>query len=350
MDLLNNYVNSLRFEEIKKYYVERTLKRNNDFEINESNLIDKIRNENQSNEKLIIISDEPGMGKSLITKSIAYNLMINQSNKQNNVNSNSNSNEMINNFVIYLSLNNFSEEFEELKKKSIEKLDSLEIICKIFLKNNDSEYALFKQLANSNGLIVIFDGLDEVIQFKNEIYQMIRNLLEKFKLKKIILTARNHLKNELQETFGIISYNLTGFTQQNQIEFLTNFWLNNYDQNSKIESQALKDFANRLISKLDKNLISNSNIVEIPLKLRMIAEIYKKKIYPITIKERIESAKLFNEFNNLSDFYNSFIEAKFEEISNLKDNKNTESIKETKEKFLMNHFNYSFLLLFNEPI
>ena len=117
MDLLNNYVNSLRFEEIKKYYVERTLKRNNDFEINESNLIDKIRNENQSNEKLILISDEPGMGKSLITKSIAYNLMINQSNKQNNVNSNSNSNEMINNFVIYLSLNNFSKEFEEVKKK-----------------------------------------------------------------------------------------------------------------------------------------------------------------------------------------------------------------------------------------
>ena len=49
-------------------------------EIDESNLIESIKNDNSSEERLIIICDEPGMGKTIFTKKIAFNLTKSQVN------------------------------------------------------------------------------------------------------------------------------------------------------------------------------------------------------------------------------------------------------------------------------
>ena len=119
--------------------------------IDEEEIFDK------NNEKVLIISAEPGMGKSLILDNFTQN-------------------SSAENFFVKIILNTCATTLSELKCRTLktQESNSFELILKSLLnKNNEQEISLLKLLAKKEKLILMFDGLDEVNDYKEQVIQLI---------------------------------------------------------------------------------------------------------------------------------------------------------------------------------
>ena len=117
------------------------------------------------------------------------------------------------------------------------------------------------------------------------------------------MTTRTNLKEELEDYFQTISFNLNNFNIEDQKKFLVKYWKN---LNKNLNEQILENSANKLITKLKSTMTKDiDQLIGIPLQTKMIAEIYC---------DRINSEKDLNsiELNNISDFYHEFVERKFD--------------------------------------
>jgi hypothetical protein len=127
------------------------------------------------------------------------------------------------------------------------------------LKLDKLEFHLLKNLANSNRLIIIFDGFDEVLDYKDKLIDLIEKLRNiNINLNKIILTSREDAKKELQDKFQTFSYKMKKFEENDQIEFLTNYWKN---LETKLSEECLRSTAENIIKNLNDFISKNSNCI-----------------------------------------------------------------------------------------
>ena len=80
-------------------------------------------------------------------------------------------------------------------------------------------------MANEERLILIFDGVDEVIDYKEQVKDIIETIYKarNYKLRKILITTRSHLKLELEDHFKTISFNLNNFDENDKKNFLIKY-------------------------------------------------------------------------------------------------------------------------------
>ena len=199
----------------------------------------------KNNDKVLIISAEPGMGKSLILDHFTQN-------------------SSAENFFIKIILNTCTKTLGDLKNKKITK-DLIEFILKSLLgKTDEQEISLLKQLAKEERLVLMFDGLDEVTDYKEQVIDLIDALYKdkNYKIKKILITTRNKLREELEDHFGAFSFNLNNFDEDDQKNFLHKYWRNLSLKNQLRPTSAnnLEQSANDLITK-----IKSSELIGIPL-------------------------------------------------------------------------------------
>jgi hypothetical protein len=241
------------------------------------------------NEKILIISANPGMGKSLILDKIIHDSNIEH-------------------FFIKIILNNFTKELKELKENTTinyQDKDLMDLILKSFLtaKSDEFEMAILKNLAlKENKLVLMLDGVDEVSDYKEQVKCLIKTLNKTYKLKQIIMTTRSNLKEELEDCFQTISFDLKNFDTNDQINFLVKYWRQNLNTNMAIELE-LKKSADILLQKLRLNLTENvDQLIGIPLQTKMIADICFFNY------ENASNVRI----NKIADLYHEFIEKKFD--------------------------------------
>ena len=280
-------------------------------------------------EKVLIISTEPGMGKSLILDKLFFD-------------SNSET------FCFKIVLNNFTVILSNLKEKK-ESLENQEnildfILMRFLEKKNELEISLLKHLAQEQKLILMFDGLDEVIDYKDEVKHLIKLLRESCQFKMILITTRNHLRSDLEDFFSTISFGLNEIDADEQINFLKKYWRNlNLKSNRYTRIEDLEHSSKELVDKMRSSLNSKINeILGIPLQTKMIADIYFDKL---NSKEDFSTFEL----SNLADLYDKFVEKKFsiQFIEKWKQEKtqNQDDYEEKKEKFYEGHIKYSLMIL-----
>jgi hypothetical protein len=159
----------------------------------------------KNDEKVLIISAEPGMGKSLILDNFTQN-------------------SSAENFFIKIVLNTCTDALSKLKCQKVAN-DSIEFVLKSLLnKTNEQEISLLKHLASKEKLILMFDGLDEVTDHKQQVIDLIDALYKDKRIKKILITTRNQLREELEDHFGTFSFNLNNFDEKDQKNFLCKYW------------------------------------------------------------------------------------------------------------------------------
>jgi hypothetical protein len=125
-------------------------------------------------------------------------------------------------FFIKIILNTCKEAFKDNfdEKLKIANFNALDFILKDLLQKKDLlEINALKYLASKEKLVLMFDGLDKVSEFKSQVIALI-DILQNNKLKKILITTRNHLKEELEDYFKTVSFNLNNFNGQDQKVFL----------------------------------------------------------------------------------------------------------------------------------
>jgi ankyrin repeat protein len=283
----------------------------------------------KNNDKVLIISAEPGMGKSLILDHFTQN-------------------STAENFFIKIILNTCTKTLSDTNFK--EKLQNredylIEFVLKSFLKKTDKQdISLLKELAKEERLILMFDGLDEVIDYKEQVIQLIDALNRDCKLKKILITTRNHLRQELEDHFNTFSFNLNNFDSEDQKNFLAKYWRSLNNQNQESETKLMQSADDLIKSISPQNL---NQLIGIPLQTKMLGDIYfgRKKN-----QENFSKSIL----TNIAELYNEFIESKIK-IQFKRTNNNIEIdqlskqfkkyFHESKKEFYSDHTKLSTLIL-----
>jgi hypothetical protein len=289
----------------------------------------------KNHEKVLIISAEPGMGKSLILDNFTQN-------------------SSAENFFVKIILNTCKKTLSGKNFQENLPKDLIEFVLKSLLnKTNQQEISLLKHLASKEKLILMFDGLDEVTDYKEQVIDLIDALIKDKRIKRILITTRNQLREELEDHFGTFSFNLNNFDDNDQKSFLHKYWrnLNLQNKETRATSAVLKQSAEVLIERI-KSISSQSlnELIGIPLQTKMLADIYF---------ERVNDEKEFSQLilTNIADLYNQFIESKIE-IQFERTNNNTkiaslseqfkEYFEDSKRKFLSAHTKLSSLILFEQ--
>jgi ankyrin repeat protein len=292
---------------------------------------------NENHEKILIISAEPGMGKSLILDRLTQF-------------------SSAENFYIKILLNSCTKTLNDLKNKKCEINDPIDFVFKSLLNNSqnyDQEIPrLVKHLAREEKLILMFDGLDEVTDYKEQVIQIIEALISNdkgYRLKKILITTRNHLREDLEDHFQTIAYNLNNYSDEDQKDFLYKYWRNlNLKYQERAPSAKLKQSAVDLILEIKSIFPKNlSQLIGIPLQTKMLADIYIDKV---NSKKRSDLSKI--EITNIADLYNQFLEKKvriqYEEKSKIEIDRDQDRFDEDKEKFFEKHIKLSSSILFED--
>jgi ankyrin repeat protein len=281
----------------------------------------------KNKERVLIVSAEPGMGKSLILDHFTQN-------------------STADNFYLKIILNTCTKSLKELKNNQ-KPNDWIDFVLKSLLNKNDQqEIFLLKHLAKKEKLILMFDGLDEVTDYKEQVIQLIDALIKDHRLKKILITTRNHLREELEDHFRTFSFNLNNFDDEDQKNFLVKYWrsLNLKFQERPTSAKKLMQSAEDLIERIKSISLDNLNeLIGIPLQTKMLADIYF---------ERVKNKQDFSDLilTNIAELYTEFIQSKiriqYEEKSKIEIDRDQDRFDEDKEKFYAQHIKLSSSILF----
>jgi ankyrin repeat protein len=286
-------------------------------------------------ENIVIISAEPGMGKSTILDTFGHEEL----------------------FFLKIVLNNFSGILSQLKENKIkleqEDHDPIDFTLKRLLgKKEQLELKLLKHLAQERKLILMFDGVDEVIDYKDQVKGLIKAIQDKYEFMKIFVTTRSHLKAELENYFRTIAFDLNVFEEGDQIEFLCKYWRRCLELKgeNEIGEAELKQFAQDLVVKMRKSLTPQiSGLIGIPLQTKMLADVFLEEFYSRTEGRDEEEAPRV-EIVNIAVLYHQFVETKvkirFREKRQIKGNEDLYDSE--RRKFYSDFTKLSFKLLFNK--
>ena len=283
----------------------------------------------------MIISAEPGMGKSLILDNFTQN-------------------STSDNFFVKIILNTCKKTLSGTNFKENLPKDLIEFVLKSLLnKTNQQEISLLKHLAKEEKLILMFDGLDEVTDYKEQVINLIDALNKDKRIKRILITTRNQLREELEDHFGTFSFNLNNFDEEDQKNFLHKYW-----RNLNLKNQVRPTSANKFLQSAEdlieriKSISSQSlnELIGIPLQTKMLADIYF---------EKVKDEKEFSQrvLTNIADLYNQFIESKIEiQFERANDNvkinrlskKLQKHLESDKINFYSDHIQLSSLILFEQ--
>lgn len=261
----------------QSYYIERTLNMNigdgtvktfskNDF----GELIAKA-----DAEKIIVISDEAGRGKSTFLTHLALKIKKLKPER----------------WIVKINLHDHVEKF---KSDEVSLLNTAEQI-KEFVYSNFAfgncvdpqisyfEKQLFMKSFDHNKVMVLLDGFDEISPFCDENVLNFIKVIYKLRTSSMCVTTRSHLRHTFERTLNTTCLELKAFTIEDQVDFLKRFWTKSFELDSRKpnENQLLK-VANELTKRASRSLNDwNFSLLGVPLQVRMIAEVYKKSFWEL---------------------------------------------------------------------
>jgi hypothetical protein len=243
-------------------------------------------------EKFLIISADPGMGKSTLLTYMAEQEKIVKPYI----------------WIIRIDLVNMVDEFK--KYDDFEVIQLIEVITlnaeHKYFESNILKYKIFFE----GNIYFLFDGFDEISPQYTLKVLMLLNKLKETKIDKIVITTRPHLKKELEKRFNTISYELSTFNEENQEVFLKKYWKRNL-KFDVVDDEKLKLFSTHILSLISFSLRDKERkLMGIPLQTRMLAEVYEddfKNFHQTKVKKH----NLPNSLNSL-ELYRIFINKKYE--------------------------------------
>ena len=125
-------------------------------------------------------------------------------------------------------------------------------------------------------MVVLIDGVDKVSpHYTNEVIQILR-ILTKTEIRKIWVTSRNSVKDQLEHEFQCQSYSLTPFTADDQTSFLVKFWNQKF---SYIKAEHLEDLAHQVFELSSEHLsVREKTFMGILLQSMLLAEMFEENL------------------------------------------------------------------------
>jgi len=310
-----------------------------------SNDLDKLLEEAE-HQRMVLISDTAGMGKSTVLTHLTKQIKQKFPNK----------------WVVRIDLNDHTDALKALKKEQIDKEKAVEFVSEKLLKLEPGlEMVLFKKCCEEKQkvrIIIMLDSFDEISPSYKQTVTDLLQALRQTAVEQLWVTTRPHLRQELEDKLQQLSYTLEPFSEENQVEFLKKFWgLKGWfreldDEEEKQVETKLQTCAKELIniSKLVSD--KDTEITGIPLQTRILAEAFVEEIRPCF--QSLESIPSLTINPDLLGLYERFIDRKCdvylgEKIKNPTDKEAAKNQKEILLEFVReDHQLLALEMLFNE--
>ncbi|CAL8124011.1 unnamed protein product [Orchesella dallaii] len=277
--------------------------------------IEELNIEAAYNENLpIIVSDAPGMGKSVLLESWANMLIRNWPTRI----------VKLYPFTKFLTL--FERKIEEtglmINYERVEipveliKKCAVQMLCEEKEAEGSFSNSLMESLLipyNKPRIKVelMLDGLDELVssqlQFARKILEVINQHLKSIRL--WISTRRQHL-NKIEYQFSTMGYLIAPFDKEDQLNFLVKFWCYKNKVLSSEQQDKLRVFAKSCLDTAPSDYL---DILGIPLQCRLLAEVHQ--VHVKTMMEESSSEvvpPVLTPIVSVLDLYEKVVEAKLE--------------------------------------
>ncbi|XP_069680679.1 uncharacterized protein [Periplaneta americana] len=202
-------------------------------------------------DKVILISGDPGMGKSTQLTHFASKWKFATP-------------------TTWIARINLNDESNVLStNKSSLALDLLETGSKI---DTEFERRLFEHRVKNEGkVVVMLDGYDEVCPNYGDKVIAIVNELNDTKVEKIFVTSRPVMQNKLEKDLPTVAFELMPFTEKDQKNFMLKFWKDKSGGKHKLDT-----FIEQLLQ-VTSDSVSNyhKEFTAIPLQIKILAEVFK---------------------------------------------------------------------------
>lgn len=276
---------NLPFDDDAKIFIDRVLKRDH-LELCTKNVNQMF--EAAIEEKIMIISDDPGMGKSILLTHLAREFK--QIRPQY--------------WVIQISLN--ADIINAFEAGLTEDHDRN---CTYFMQfielKTQFEKEFFRSMYDEKKILIFIDDVNEVKVPEKITLKVIEKLKNNVKYSQLWLATRKKLEKR-REMEVQKAYRLEKFTEVDQKMFLQKFWLKdgNIEETNRQNLQRLSDsLISRLIKSLGTDVIK---FIGVPLHTRMVAYVYNDTVSKalkrssetlnIVFKNKIDISKLYKLF------------------------------------------------------
>ena len=245
--------------------------------------------------RIILVTNEPGMGKSTLLTHLA------QQTKEPHPDI----------WIVRVNINNYTKILNELQTNGCDENGVIKLLTEAAqIKKNGGvvlEERLFNYTYNSTGnMAVLIDGVDEVSpHYTEEVIQVLK-ILSKTKIKRIWVTSRNSVSDRLETEFQCQSYSMVPFSEEDQKLFLVKFWKETCPE---IKDDYLENLADRVFKLSTKHLtVKVKNFMGIPLQSLLLAEMFEGNLKQCTTAETVE----LPEHINIVMLYNLYVEKKWD--------------------------------------
>lgn len=216
-------------------------------------------------EKMILIGDTAGMGKSTVMTKLAVTIKENHPHL----------------WVIRINLNDYTKILKDsLKKnmKTISVVDLLNSVEETKLTNEFEEYVF----SVNEKVVLMMDGVDEVSpDYTGLILDLLVQCQQADNFAKVFITTRPHLIQKMEKILRVTFFKMLPFGRQDEIDFLTRYWNHNLKLSNPNKNKC-EMYAEALLNKMFAWVKSDRDMegpfAAIPLQVRMLADIFQENI------------------------------------------------------------------------
>jgi hypothetical protein len=176
--------------------------------------------------------------------------------------------------------------------KAISKLDNITrsnavgfVVNELHLVDYGSLFSrslLRKRLEAGDRIVLMFDGFDEINYLCQEKVIRLMKTISKNRSIQLFVTTRTHSVDNLQFKLSQLAYSLENFTEKDQVDYLTSYWLQ--ELNLSGENEFLKHFAKSLVKQVSDTLKDDEkSFIGIPLQCRILAECFLPNVRELII-------------------------------------------------------------------
>ncbi|MBD0391954.1 ankyrin repeat domain-containing protein, partial [Wolbachia endosymbiont of Pentalonia nigronervosa] len=337
-------------------------------------------------DRVVIISAEPGMGKSTVLTSLALKtkesnpslwvIRINLLDCSNELEKETEKKKQLNEKearkFLYRMVGSqlFHKEERETQEKSEQRIEkvvsaivekrkiSLEGKGEEIKSMNLLEMELFNNFYNQGRVALLFDGFDEISPDYTEKVIELLQVLKNSKVEKLWITTRpyNFVQEKLEDQLSVFSYLLKPLLPEEQKGFLRKFWKAKLKL-SELDEQHSGVFIDELLDSFPGS-IGDKDFMSIPLHAFMVAEVFKdgfKSFYDSNKKELSDEYK--RKKQDLVTLYEKFIDIKFDEglrkdysdfDTTRKKIRLKKKFKQEKEELIADHMKLALYEIFNK--
>ena len=213
-----------------------------------------------------------------------------------------------NSWVIKINLTEHSEALSKFNSTAVEneKTSAIEFIIEYLpglVKNPFIAKSLLRyRLETGKGVVLMFDGFDEIDGLCQEKTIQLMKIITRMKLARLYVTVRSHMLDNLQFQLSQLAYSLKNFERQDQIDCVSSFWKMNLIETPK---EDLNHFSEVLVDRVSQTLKDNERgLIGVPLQCRILAECFQS-----SAQEQNKSISGDQSFD-LDSLYKQFIEIK----------------------------------------